>query len=292
MKKLFLILSAIIICSALCFVSCTDKNIAEDNVQENTENTETTENEVFILENREFEKALKTLLGKEELTEEDLLSVYYMAVTPSSDGKFNLCIGLFDYIEAYYKELSKEAPDPSALIPYARDIDFELKENVLLEADLGRFTSVEVFEYYTFPVNDISFIKNYPNLVYGYFYSNGITDVSSLSDYNPEILLQLDLSGNPISDWSPLKHLEDKVIVVYSAENGMSLTLKEFSTMTPAEEPEVMPEVIPETTPETVPEAAPEAEAQPETDAPAEEKTAEEIAKEIAENLDLGALFE
>lgn len=295
MKKLFLILSAILISVSLCFVSCADKKTPSEkkdsagtqNEQETEVSPENTENEVFILENNAFEKALKTLIGKEELTEDDLLSIYYMAVTPSANGKYNLCVGFFNYIEAYYKELGKENPDPSALIPYAFDTDFVLEDGVFLENDLARFKNVEVFEFYDFNINDISFIKNYPNLVYGYFASNGIKDVSSLSDYNPEILLQLDLSGNPVSDWSPLKHLEDKVVVVYSPETGMSLTLKEFSTMTPAEAPEEVPEVIPET--------APEAEAQPEPEAetPAEEeKTAEEIAKEIAENIDLGSLFE
>ncbi len=270
----------------------TDVNEAEDNNQSNegennkdddkSSDSTTAKADEVSFENNEFLLAVKAALGKEFITKQDILDIYYLAVVPVADGKFGLSIGLSDYRDTYFAEIAKEAPNPVNLIPYVKEAEFALENGKYIDTDLALFESIEIFEYYAFPINDVAFIKNYPNLVYGYFSSNGISDVSGLSDYAPANLVELDFTGNLISDWSPLAHIEDRVIVLYSAENGAIVTLKEYNS---ADDKESIIENSTATN-----EQAPE-----NKDALSDEEAkqeAEAIGQQIAESIDWSSLFE
>ena len=82
-----------------------------------------------------------------------------------------------------------------------------------------------MFEIYSVPVKDVSFVKEYKTLALGWFKNNGITDVSPLSDYNPESLIELDFTGNLITDWSALEPIKHKVYVHYDVNTGIAVTL-------------------------------------------------------------------
>jgi len=292
MKKLFFGLSLVLLAACLLFCASCDKkpvdgttqNISINNDKSDSNNvdesagTETITQDQVSFENKEFLGAVKKALGKEFLSEQDILDIYYLAIVPVADGKYGLSVGLSDYRDAYFAEVSKEAPNPANLVSYVKESEFTLEGT--LDSDLALFKNIEIFEYYSFSIKDVTFIKSYQSLVYGYFYSNGITDISGLSDYNPERLLELDFTGNEISDWSALSGIEDKVIVLYSAESGKTVTLKEFNS---SSDKEALLESVP-------------AEEEGTTQAPMTEeeakKQAEAITQQIAESLDLSELFE
>ncbi len=276
MKKLFFgfTLALLTVCLLLC-ASC-DKKSNDDSVTLSDIQTPTTDEVTF--ENKEFLEAVKKALGKEFVSKQDILDIYYLAVVPIANGKYGLSVGLSDYRDAYFAEIVKEVPNPANLIPYVKDSQFSLEGT--LDADLALFKNIEVFEYYSFPIKDATFIKSYQNLVYGYFYSNGITDVSGLSDYNPERLLELDFTGNEISDWSALSGIEDKVIILYYTESGKTVTLKEFNS---SSDKEALLESVPAEEEGTAEAPMTEEEAK---------KEAEAITQQIAESIDWSALFE
>jgi len=219
MKKMKLtdIIAIGALCGALILTGCGSDKAPEktDNVE--TQNVEAEEEKnvnPLGFENESFLAAVAKCFDKQqsELTEDDILRVRYLAVGPEEDGTTTVFVGLEDYAEVYFSE----------------DVTLEALEKLVKTqviegdtenfADLGRFKNVEIFEYYNVPISDVSFIKNYTGLVFGYFQDNGITDVSSLSDYNPETLYELDFTGNTIEDWSPLYHIQDKIIVNYSVQ--------------------------------------------------------------------------
>jgi len=103
--------------------------------------------------------------------------------------------------------------------------EFSYDKNTDTLSDLGNFKNVEMFEIYDVAIDDISFIKKYETLIFGYFKNNGITDVSCLADYNPETLVELDLTGNDIADWTPLYPIKEKVTVFYGESDGMPVIL-------------------------------------------------------------------
>lgn len=180
------------------------------------EKADTASNVTFS--NANLEKSLKTALGKETLTLDDIQSVKYLAIGPDNQTEYSLYVGLSDYADAYFAELQKPEASAENLTKYVKSAKITCDDKDTYE-DLGKFSSIEIFEYYNIPIKDVSFIKSYTNLYYGYFNANGITDVSSLSDFAPKTLQELDFTGNSIADWKPLEHIKDKVIVLYTTEN-------------------------------------------------------------------------
>ncbi len=226
--KFLKILAALSIC-ALLFSSCSQKNtdtkVADknENAKENTENQadgETNAADAVTFENSDFGDAFAKILGKEtkEITKSDCESVKYLALGKDSDGSFSLYAGFDDYSKAYFAELEKETPDPSGLVQYVSIQTIDASQDAVFDKDLSLFTGIEIFEIYDVKISDVSFVNSYGNLYYGYFSNNGITDVSPLSDYDPETLRELDFTGNDISDWEPLMHISNKVIVKYSSQ--------------------------------------------------------------------------
>ncbi len=193
--------------------------VLDENIALNPEKEEDVVNNLGF-ENLKLLSGIANALGKptSEMTEEDILSVKYLAIGPEPTGDYTVYVGLLDYAAAYANEMLKEEPSYDILNELVKMsiVDFDAEKDSF--ADLGKFKNIEIFEYYDIPIKDISFIKNCPLLSYAYFGNNGITDVSSLAGYDTEELCELDLTNNPVEDWSYLEHIKDKVIVHYETQ--------------------------------------------------------------------------
>lgn len=225
-----------LLCAAVLLSSCNgNKKLPrneEKNVLQQEVNEEKQAENVLGFENADFLKAVAQCFDKQasELTIDDVLAVRYLAIGPELDGTNTVYVGLDDYAEVYF------SPDVTieALEKYVKTAELQSIDGGF--EDLARFENVQVFEYYNIPITDVSFVKNYKNLAFGYFQNNGITDVSSLEGYNPETLYNLDFTGNEISDWSALYDIKDKVIVNYTLqkmqdENGNEVDVPFVTTL-------------------------------------------------------------
>lgn len=223
MKNIAKIIS-VLLCGLVLMCACTQKEeIKEDKNPVSVENSDAgetvkedkTEVNPLGFENVSFFEAVAKCLEKEpaDVTQEDIMSIHYLAVGPEGDGTITVYVGLVDYVD---HALSHDATVES-LVPFVKKAVVE--NPVGLASDLGRFSNIEIFEYYDVAIEDVSFVNNYHQLIMGYFDTNGITDVSPLADYNPETLHELDFTGNNIEDWTALEHIQDKVIVNYSLQN-------------------------------------------------------------------------
>ena len=224
MKKNITKIISVLLCGLVLMCACTQKEeIKEDKNTVSVENSgagetvkeDKTEVNPLGFENVSFFEAVAKCLEKEpaDVTQEDVMSIHYLAVGPEGDGTITVYVGLVDYVD---HALSHDATVES-LVPFVKKAVVE--NPVGLAADLGRFSNIEIFEYYDVAIEDVSFVNNYHQLIMGYFDTNGITDVSPLADYNPETLHELDFTGNNIEDWTALEHIQDKVIVNYSLQN-------------------------------------------------------------------------
>ncbi len=212
------LLTILVLCASLMMSACTDKTTDVKTDAPAVEDGEKVQEEVIEnklgFENVALLKAVAGCFDKkaDELTEEDILSVKYLGVGPEADGKISVCIGLQEYSDVYFsQEVTIEKLQEHVKTQLLED------ENGTY-GDLAKFKNVEVFEYYNIPISDVSFVKDYEDLAFGYFMDNGITDVSSLEGYNPETLYELDFTGNEIADWTPLYDIKDRVIVNYTLE--------------------------------------------------------------------------
>lgn len=224
MKKNVIKFIVAVLCGLVMLCACTQKEeIKEDKNPVSVENSDAgetvkedkTEVNPLGFENVSFFEAVAKCLEKEpaDVTQEDVMSIHYLAVGPEGDGTITVYVGLVDYVD---HALSHDATVES-LVPFVKKAVVE--NPVGLAADLGRFSNIEIFEYYDVAIEDVSFVNNYHQLIMGYFDTNGITDVSPLAEYNPETLHELDFTGNNIEDWTALEHIQDKVIVNYSLQN-------------------------------------------------------------------------
>ncbi|MBP3580098.1 MAG: hypothetical protein J6K12_02500 [Clostridia bacterium] len=222
--KISAVLTLIALCVALMLSACSDDNKKNNeqtalNQQENkAENEKAKEQELVNypgFSNISFLNAVAECLGKDatSVTKEDVLDIRYLAVGPEDDGTITVYVGMKDYVDkAYSADVTIEE-----LKKYVKTARIEDATDV--SCDFGIFENLEIFEFYNVEVQDVSFVNNYSQLVFGYFDSNGITDVSSLENYNPQTLIELDFTGNDIVDWSPLYHIKEKVIVNFSVQH-------------------------------------------------------------------------
>ena len=167
--------------------------------------------------NKDFLASVAECFDKapDKLTEQDILSVRYISISTDGFGQDVLCIGCEEYENTYFSDEHETAEEKiEALKPLVLQVNLKDTDNTDY-SDLALFKNVSVFELYDIPLSDVSFIKNYANLAYGYFSNNGITDISSLSDFRPESLMCLDFTGNDIKDWSALKDISDKIVTNY-----------------------------------------------------------------------------
>ncbi len=221
--KILSVLTFVAVCVTLTLSACSDDNKGnkEENVlvqQETTlQNEEGKEQDQELVNhpgfsNIPFLKAVAECLEKDAslVTQEDVLDIRYLTVDLEDDGSTIVYVGMKDYVD---KALSANVTI-EGLKPYVKMARIEDTTDV--SCDLGIFENLEMFEFYNVKIEDVSFINNYSQLVFGYFDSNGITDVSSLEQYNPQTLIELDFTGNDIEDWTPLYHIKEKVIVNFS----------------------------------------------------------------------------
>ncbi len=192
--------------------------VLDEKIALDPEDEETVTNDLGF-ENLRLLAGVANALGKTtaEMTQQDIDSVKYLASGPETTGDYTVYVGLMEYAVAYANEMLKEEPSYETLNNLVKMSIIKFDENDTF-ADLAKFGNIEIFEYYNIPVSDVSFVKAYDRLAFGYFNNNGITDVSSLADYNPETLRELDFTGNNITDWSPLEHIKKKVIVHYETQ--------------------------------------------------------------------------
>ena len=238
MKKLLILITTV--CMILAMVSCGNKTKKDDFVPTDvaaTEESETHEKGTVVnplgFENINLMKAVCNALGKEEkdLTQDDIESVKYFAIGPESTGECTVYIGLSDYIDAYFDAVNNPEDEilTQKLVEFVKvsKLDYDIEKDTFF--DVAKFKNVNVFEYYDIPISDVSFLNELQELYFGYFKNNGIIDVSSLSEYNPVTLRELDFTGNNIQDWSYLEHIKEKVVVHYEMreyDNGNGEKIK------------------------------------------------------------------
>ena len=171
-------------------------------------------------ENVNLFAALANAIGVEpsKMTQSDIDNVHYISLSKEEGGAYTLLIGHVNYVDLCFSEEADKPDIMEKLNEIVMASDFVYDKNDSL-SDLAKFKNVEIFEIYDVKISDVSFIKEYKGLVFGYFKDNGITDVSSLADYNPASLYELDFTGNEIADWSYLEHIKEKVIMFYGS-NG------------------------------------------------------------------------
>ena len=107
------------------------------------------------------------------------------------------------------------------------------------------------------------------NLTHVFVTSCGLTEVTGLANLNAETLYEVNLTGNEITDWSPLDYVQDKVLV--SSTYSVEQTEDGSYTLVPVEQ----------TLADYYAEKAEEAEAE-EAEGESEE-TVEEVTEEAAE---------
>lgn len=257
MKRLLFFILAIAV--AAVFVSCSKDENTEDNKLElpsvsqpapenKTDNAEETKIELNIkpiqktdeqqlsaaaaalgFENTNFFAAVANALGVQpsEVTQQDIDNVHYITLGPCDGYDNSVFIGYIDYVDYCLSDAAYGPDFQETANNYLLKSEFVFNEGDSLN-DLKKFKNIEIFEIYNTKIEDVSFVGEYSKLCFGYFARNGITDVSALSDYNPESLRALDFTGNEISDWSPLEHIKEKVYVFYDIKTGISMTLESY----------------------------------------------------------------
>ena len=184
----------------------------------------------FGFENEKLFEAVANAIGIKpwEMTQKDIDKVHYIGIGPESDDMYTVFIGYVDYVDLCLSGASESSDIMSMLndVVMVSEFNYNIETDTL--SDLSKFENIEMFEIYDVRIDDISFVKAYNKLVFGYFKNNGITDVSCLEGYDCETLIELDLTGNDIADWTPLEHIKEKVIVVYDINTGFYLTLDEY----------------------------------------------------------------
>lgn len=208
----------------------TEKEKIELDIKKLEEVDETTLDEAAKAHGFENEKlfhAVANAMGKTpfEITTEDIEKVHYIAIGPEENAGYSVFVGYVDYVDLCFSEESTMDGIMSKLNDVVMMSEFDYNKETDSLSDLGNFKNVEMFEIYDVEIEDISFIKNYETLALGYFKNNGITDVSCLEGYNPETLIELDLTGNSISDWTPLYPIKEKVTVFYGESDGMPIII-------------------------------------------------------------------
>lgn len=184
----------------------------------------------FGFANEKLFEAVANAMGIKpwDVTQEDLDKIHYIGLGPESEDMYTVFVGYIDYVDLCFSEAAEDPGFMSMLndVVMISEFNYNIETDTL--SDLSKFRNIEMFEIYDVRIEDVSFVKDYNILVYGYFKNNGITDVSSLEGYNPESLIELDFTGNDIVDWTPLEHIKEKVLVVYDIGTGFYLTLDEY----------------------------------------------------------------
>lgn len=194
-----------------------------------------------FLADEKFAEALSETLGKAPLflSEEDLAAVKYLGVSYDSET-VQVITGGDEFVDKYneYTEKQDAGEDVSDVdfSKFVKISTYDEKEAPTLD-DLAYFTGVRSIEVSGIKVTDSNVFSGMTAIENGSFYAIGLTEVAGFAGINADTLKKLTLSGNDITDWSPLDALADKVIVSASymltpSEDGTV----DFSNMTYVEQ--------------------------------------------------------
>ena len=228
-----------------------------------------------LFESEKFAAAVAEALGTTPagISEEKLSEVKYIELSYNAEEElYYVALGKNDFAATYKDYIAKsEAGEENLSLDIEgkfKDAVFELKEGETL-ADLKYFTGLEIISASGVPVNDSSVFANMKNLTHVFVTSCGLTEVAGLAGLNAETLYEVNLTGNEITDWSPLDYVQDKVLV--SSTYSVEQTEDGSYTLVPVEQ----------TLADYYAEKAEEAEAE-EAEGESEE-TVEEVTEEAAE---------
>ena len=100
--------------------------------------------------------------------------------------------------------------------------------------DIKYFTSVELLELSGITLTDSSVFAGMKNLVSLSAGTCGLTEVNGLAGLDASKVIEINLSGNEITDWSPLNYIQDKVLV--SSTYSIAQTEDGSYTLVPVEQ--------------------------------------------------------
>ncbi len=193
-----------------------------------------------LLENQDFATALSEILGKAPafINEEDFADIKYVAVQYSAQDELALLgIGGDDFVTTYYDYIAKlDAGEDVSSFDFTDKVKstvFELDEENTKLDDIRFFTGVEIAEVSGITFTDSSVFSGMTKLTTAALGSCGLTEVTGFTGLDAEKVVNINLSGNNITDWSPLDYIKDKVTVAsyYTFEPTEDGTI-DFNNMT------------------------------------------------------------
>lgn len=206
-----------------------------------------------LFENQSFAEAIAEITGTRPglLSEDKLSGIKYLEINYDSDNsEYYVAAGKSDFVEAYTEYIAKsDAGEENISLDIEgkfKDARFEMADGETL-ADLKYFTGLEVINISSVALEDSAIFENMKALTHANVTYCGLTDADGFAEINKEAVYEINLSGNDISDWSPLDDIADKVIVsssysIATTEDGsytlvpVEQTLKEFYEAEEAED--------------------------------------------------------
>lgn len=177
---------------------------------------EVTSHSPFLASER-FAEALSDNLGKAPsfIKETDLAAVKYLGISYDSET-VQVITGGDEFVDKYNEYIEKQDAGEDVsdydLTGYVKISTYSEKEAPNLD-DLKYFTGVRNIEVSGITVTDSNVFAGMTAIEEGSFYAIGLTEVAGFAGINADTLKKLTLTGNDITDWSPLDALADKVIV-------------------------------------------------------------------------------
>lgn len=173
-----------------------------------------------LLENQDFATALSAMFDKAPafINEEDFADIKYVGVQYSPEEELAMVVtGGAEYVALYNDYNAKlDAGEDVSSFDWGNDAKaayFELdKENTKLD-DLKFFTGAEIVEVYGVTFTNSSVFAGMTGLTTANINSCGLTEVAGFAGLDTEKVTNVNLSGNNVTDWSPLDYIKDKVIV-------------------------------------------------------------------------------
>lgn len=173
-----------------------------------------------FLANQELATALSKVLNKAPafITEEDLAQIKYFSFDYNAEEEIaSIMTGDDTFVGMYYEYLAKlEAEEDVSEYDFTglyKTVEFDLdKEDSLLD-DIKYFTGVRNLDIAGASFTDSTVFSGLTNIEKANINSCGLTEVGGFGGLNPDKVIEINFTGNNITDWSPLDIIKDKVIV-------------------------------------------------------------------------------
>lgn len=173
-----------------------------------------------FLANQELATALSKVLNKAPafITEEDLAQIKYFSFDYNAEEEIaSIMTGDDTFVGMYYEYLAKlEAEEDVSEYDFTglyKTVEFDLdKEDSLLD-DIKYFTGVRNLDIAGASFTDSTVFSGLTNIEKANINSCGLTEVGGFGGLNPDKVIEVNFTGNNITDWSPLDIIKDKVIV-------------------------------------------------------------------------------